>query len=218
MKRCWLLVIAASGCHAILPLEPPDTRPPGLPDTITLDASSQDVTPADGVPLDLGMPDSPVPPDKGRPDSPVPPDKGKPDSPPPPDKGKSDSPMPPDKGKPDSPVLPDIKSDSVPLAELCANGVDDDGDGKTDCADADCSKDPSCAGSCGLWQPGWTCTITGTSAGCLATCGVATISCLGGSCSCQPTPTGPSYQCQNLPQKIGCDLCQAVLDVGCCGW
>lgn len=38
-----------------------------------------------------------------------------------------------------------------PPAEVCDNGVDDDGDGATDCADSDCAADPACAvgGSCG---------------------------------------------------------------------
>ena len=32
--------------------------------------------------------------------------------------------------------------------EGCTDGVDDDGDGKTDCFDADCASDPACAGKC----------------------------------------------------------------------
>jgi hypothetical protein len=31
-------------------------------------------------------------------------------------------------------------------AEICNNGIDDDGNGLTDCADPDCAKDPACAG------------------------------------------------------------------------
>jgi subtilisin-like proprotein convertase family protein len=34
-------------------------------------------------------------------------------------------------------------------AENCANGIDDDGDGKIDCADSDCSGSPSCVEACG---------------------------------------------------------------------
>jgi len=30
------------------------------------------------------------------------------------------------------------------VAEQCANGADDDGDGKIDCADSDCASFPSC--------------------------------------------------------------------------
>ncbi|MCB9718816.1 MAG: pre-peptidase C-terminal domain-containing protein [Myxococcales bacterium] len=38
-----------------------------------------------------------------------------------------------------------------PPAEVCDNGVDDDGDGNADCADSDCAGDPACAGggNCG---------------------------------------------------------------------
>ena len=32
----------------------------------------------------------------------------------------------------------------TPPAESCANGADDDGDGATDCDDADCESDPAC--------------------------------------------------------------------------
>jgi hypothetical protein len=28
--------------------------------------------------------------------------------------------------------------------EICNNGIDDDGDGRVDCADADCADDPAC--------------------------------------------------------------------------
>jgi hypothetical protein len=35
------------------------------------------------------------------------------------------------------------------IQEDCSNGVDDDCDGKIDCADSDCSADPSCVTSCG---------------------------------------------------------------------
>jgi hypothetical protein len=35
--------------------------------------------------------------------------------------------------------------DPPPPAEVCDNGVDDDGDGSVDCADADCAADPACA-------------------------------------------------------------------------
>ncbi|MFT4705981.1 MAG: hypothetical protein ACI81R_003697 [Bradymonadia bacterium] len=45
----------------------------------------------------------------------------------------------------------DVAPDVVP-AELCANGLDDDGDGTTDCGDADCADDPACTsvdGPCG---------------------------------------------------------------------
>ena len=36
----------------------------------------------------------------------------------------------------------------VPPAEICTNGTDDDGDGKVDCADADCVKKPGCFELC----------------------------------------------------------------------
>lgn len=36
-----------------------------------------------------------------------------------------------------------------PPAELCGNGVDDDGDDATDCDDPDCSSDPACSGGGG---------------------------------------------------------------------
>ncbi|MHC4908173.1 MAG: M12 family metallo-peptidase [Planctomycetota bacterium] len=37
----------------------------------------------------------------------------------------------------------------APPAEICDNGVDDDGDGLTDCADPDCASDPACGGGSG---------------------------------------------------------------------
>ena len=44
---------------------------------------------------------------------------------------------------------------SEPIAEICDNGIDDDADGLTDCADGDCAADPGCIEpppppSCGL--------------------------------------------------------------------
>jgi lysyl endopeptidase len=42
-------------------------------------------------------------------------------------------------------------------SEVCTDGVDNDGDGQVDCADADCAADPSCAGSCTGGQRGDAC-------------------------------------------------------------
>lgn len=34
--------------------------------------------------------------------------------------------------------------DDTAAAEICDNGVDDDGDGLQDCDDSDCAEDPAC--------------------------------------------------------------------------
>jgi len=39
-----------------------------------------------------------------------------------------------------------IQSFTGGASEICGNGVDDDGDGQADCADADCATDPACQG------------------------------------------------------------------------
>jgi hypothetical protein len=186
MRRCWIVVILLLGCHAILPL----AQPKWASDTGNFDSP-------DALAPDAATADAPVAPalDSTAADAPVAPDTG------------PDAPVAPDQGKPDS---------FVPQQEICGNGIDDDGDGALDCADADCSSYPGCAGSCNLWTDGWTCSLTAD--GCLATCGAATISCVNGTCQCQPLASGPSYICPNVPPKTGCALCQAALDVGCCGW
>ena len=43
----------------------------------------------------------------------------------------------------------DAGPDATPGPELCTNGIDDDQDGKTDCADPDCTKQPGCFEICG---------------------------------------------------------------------
>ena len=46
----------------------------------------------------------------------------------------------------------------TPSAEVCTDGVDNDCDGFTDCADSNCSASPACTGGCTLLPSGATCT------------------------------------------------------------
>lgn len=62
-----------------------------------------------------------------------------------------------------------------PPAEICDNGVDDDGDGDIDCADSDCAGDPACAGGgpiCGdgTCDAGESCDGRSGTSSCLADC------------------------------------------------
>lgn len=46
----------------------------------------------------------------------------------------------------------------TPSPETCTDGIDNDCDGATDCADSDCATDPACTGGCTLLPPGASCT------------------------------------------------------------
>lgn len=56
------------------------------------------------------------------------------------------------------PNISDILTGGGGQAEICDDGIDNDGDGDVDCADADCAGDPACSGQCQLGQPGDPCT------------------------------------------------------------
>src|SRR6185436_19636863 len=47
-----------------------------------------------------------------------------------------------------SSVAPFLASSCVPTSEVCNDGVDNDGDGFTDCADSNCTGSPSCNPTC----------------------------------------------------------------------
>jgi V8-like Glu-specific endopeptidase len=56
-----------------------------------------------------------------------------------------------------SSVAPFLASTCVPSTEVCNDGLDNDCDGFTDCADSNCTGSPSCSSGCG--QVGASCTV-----------------------------------------------------------
>jgi len=129
---------------------PADLVPDDLPLDIAPDELPVDVTP-DDVPVDIVPDDAPdLPPDVPPDDIPVDivPDDPLIDDPliddPVLDDPWVDDPV------VDDPVVDDTAVDDIPpeLPEQCGNGLDDDGDGRIDCMDADCLLDAGCAGTC----------------------------------------------------------------------
>jgi hypothetical protein len=150
MKRCLLPLLVLTACantsgtggFAAADVGAGDTTL--IFDTLAKDTAKSDDTAKaeDSAVLDdgsagSGTKDAGQATDSGAPDSATKPDSGsKPDS----------------NSKPDTGSAPDVTQPDVQAPEICSNGVDDNSDGKTDCADAQCEATQECqaqsGGSC----------------------------------------------------------------------
>lgn len=94
------------------------------------------------------------------------------------------------------------------LREVCNNGIDDDGNGKTDCDDADCAGTTSCDGDAGYWGP-------------CAKCGTACTrqsDCISESfLNDQPTPQCASQKCQQFNERVQTYVELDLTNYSCCG-
>jgi len=84
--------------------------------------------------------------------------------------------------------------------EDCTNNLDDDGDGRTDCADSNCASNPACTSACG----NGTCDTGETPTSCPADCHTAT--CGNGTCDAGETATSCPADCSTATCGNGtCD-------------
>jgi hypothetical protein len=104
----------------------------------------------------------------------------------------------------------------VPTAEICANGVDDDCDGLTDCADPECSTPTSVVACIASAPPGWTLTTVVPDAAAVCPAGFAsavhvaaapTSASAACDCSCGAAASNPCTQGQlTIKSGSGCTL------------
>ncbi len=108
----------------------------------------------------------------------------------------------------------DARPDGPPSgSEICNNGVDDDGDGFTDCKDTDCATEPTCITDCvtsvgGSDDPCVGCICGSGCAPYMARCQdeqclMTFWACLGEERSCQPNPECLSGVDPDLAQRVG---------------
>ncbi|MFH2009580.1 MAG: hypothetical protein ABI333_23510, partial [bacterium] len=83
-----------------------------------------------------------------------------------------------------------------PMETSCTNGIDDDGDGLTDCADVDCAGDPSCA-------PAHDCCAVHSTVGC-TDAGIEACVCAVDSFCCN---TSWDSACVSEVTSLGCGTC-----------